>query len=161
MRLSYVTRMTEPYHTCKCIISSCRQDSSVIKFCHTCEWVMSHMTVSYHPHEWIIPHCWQDSFAVESCHAYEWVICCWVMSRIWMSHITHTNESYHTVGNTHLFVSHVTHINGSCHAYQWVTSQCWQDWYVVFLSRTLRTLVHSNKSQKLALQSLYTVETGI
>ena len=44
----------------------------------------------------------------ESCHTYEWV-----MSHIWMSHVTHMNESCHI------------YMNESCHTYEWVSSQKW------------------------------------
>jgi len=49
----------------------------------------------------------------ESCHTYEWV-----MSHIWMRHVTHTNESCHSYGwvMLHIRMSHATHTNASCHA---------------------------------------------
>jgi len=43
----------------------------------------------------------------ESCHTYKWV-----MSHIWMSHVTHMDESF-------------THMNESCHTYGWVMSHIW------------------------------------
>ena len=45
----------------------------------------------------------------KSCQTYEWV-----MSHVWMSHVTYTNESYHTC------------LNESCHIYQWVLSHIWK-----------------------------------
>jgi len=53
----------------------------------------------------------------ESCHTYEWV-----MSHIWMSHITHTDELCHTCKwiASNIRMDHITHINGSCHRYEWV-----------------------------------------
>jgi len=51
----------------------------------------------------------------ESRHTYEWVI-----SHIWVSHVTHMNESCHTYE-----MSHVTHMNESCHTYEWVMSHIW------------------------------------
>ena len=63
-----------------------------------------------------------------SCHTHEWV-----MSHIWMSHVTHTNTSCHTDrfpriaggmrsgGNR----AHATHTNELCHAYEWVMSPTW------------------------------------
>ena len=61
----------------------------------------------------------------ESCHTYEWgchiwiscIIYEWVMSHIWMSHVTHMNESFHTYEWTmsHIWISHVTHMTESCH----------------------------------------------
>jgi len=90
---------------------------------------------------WLIHMCnkthsnvWHDLFICtnESCHTYEvhtrargkWkieavYISCqayhtyeWVMSHIWMSHVTHG-------------MSHVTHIDASCHTYEWVMSHIW------------------------------------
>ena len=48
----------------------------------------------------------------ESCHTLEWV-----MSHIWMRHVTHVNESSCTSEYvmSHARISHVTHRNTSCH----------------------------------------------
>ena len=85
----------------------------------------------------------------ESCYIYEWVL-----SHIWMSHVTHMNkwrESSHTYeyicicDMTRIYICdmtiymwhdyihirdmthtrHFTGINGSCHTYEWVTSHTW------------------------------------
>jgi len=57
----------------------------------------------------------------ESWHTYEWVT-----SHIWMSHVTHVNESCHTYRvMSHIWMSHVTHINQSRHTYEWVMSNMW------------------------------------
>ena len=58
----------------------------------------------------------------ESCHT-----CEWVMSHIWMSHVTHVNESCHICEwvMSHIWMSHVTHVNESCHTYEWVMSHIW------------------------------------
>jgi len=63
--------------------------------------------------------------------------------RIWMSHVTHMNESCHARGRvmshvwtcdavrihewvmSHIWMSHVTHMNESCHTYAWVMSHIW------------------------------------
>ena len=49
------------------------------------------------------------------------------MSHIWMSHVTHMNESCHTYEwvMSHIWMSHVTHTNESCHTYDWVMSHIW------------------------------------
>jgi len=39
--------------------------------------------------------------------------CEWVMSHMWMRHVTH------------IWMSHVAHVNESCHTYEWVTSHIW------------------------------------
>jgi len=58
----------------------------------------------------------------ESYHTYEWV-----MSHIWTSPITHMNEWCHTHEwvMSHTWTSHVTHMNGSCHTQEWVMSHIW------------------------------------
>jgi len=59
---------------------------------------------------------------------YEWVMShIWIMY-IWMSHVTHMNESYESCYSYEWFmlhirmrhVSHVTHMNGSYYTYKWV-----------------------------------------
>jgi len=108
--------------------------------CHTYKWVMSHIWMSMsHTNESF--HIWRMEVTlftlvnperslrfnthwssppvsaltqpggVTSCHTYEWV-----MSHIWMSHVTHMNES------CHIWMSHVTHMNESRHAYEWAMS---------------------------------------
>jgi len=64
---------------------------------HTYEWVMSHTTRSR------MSSCMHQ----RSC-TYEWV-----MSRIWMSHVTRTNEPSHTYEwvMSHIWMSQVTHMN--------------------------------------------------
>jgi len=51
------------------------------------------------------------------------------MSHIWMSHVTHMNESCHTYEwvMSHIRMSHVTHMNESCHAYEWVMTDMQYD----------------------------------
>ena len=52
----------------------------------------------------------------EACHTYEWV-----MSHIWMSHVTHMNESFHTdecvMSLCDMNTSCHTHVNESCHTH--------------------------------------------
>jgi len=44
----------------------------------------------------------------------------WVISHIWMSHVTRMNKSCHTYewGMSPKWIRHVTHMNESCHTYQ-------------------------------------------
>jgi len=51
----------------------------------------------------------------ELCHT-----CEWVMSHIWMSHVTHIKESCHTYERvmSQIWKSHVTYMNESCHTYE-------------------------------------------
>jgi len=48
----------------------------------------------------------------------------WVMSHMWMSHVTHMNASFWTCQciMSHMWMSHVTHMNASCRAYECVMS---------------------------------------
>ena len=43
-----------------------------------------------------------------------------VVSYMWMSHVTHMDESCHTYGYgmSHISTSRVTHVNASCHTYE-------------------------------------------
>jgi len=62
----------------------------------------------------------------ESCHTHEWV-----MSHIWLSHVTHTQISP-IATMSHTWMSHVTHMRESCHIYTWVMSHigytCMNEW---------------------------------
>ena len=53
----------------------------------------------------------------------------WVLWLIWMSRVTHINESCHTYEwvMSHIWTSHVTHMSESCDSYQWVMSQIWEE----------------------------------
>ena len=92
----------------------------------------------------------------ESCHTYEWV-----MSHIWMSHVTQMNESCHTYEwvMSYIWMSHVTHMNESCHTYEWVMShirmsQVTQVSYMAILycafSNSKRLLKHSQKFENVS-----------
>jgi len=79
------------------------------------------MNGSCHTYEWVMSHIWMShvTHMNEPCHTYEWV-----MSHIWTSHATHMNESCHTYERvmSHISMSHVTHVNGSCHTHSWARS---------------------------------------
>jgi len=77
---------------------------------------------------WLIHTCdiTQDVGMIESVH--EHLHMCsynWVMAQIWMSLVTHLNESCHTCEWVvpHIWMSHVI---GSCHTYEWVMSHIWR-----------------------------------
>ena len=74
----------------------------------TYERVMSHVA-----HAWFVFHQW---------FTHEWVIYTYncVMLHLWMSHVTHMNESCHTYEcvMSHIWMRHVTHMNESCHTYE-------------------------------------------
>ena len=73
----------------------------------TCEWVLSHMN------EWC--QIWMQFSDLP--------ICAWIDLNPHMSHVAHM---------PHIWMSQVTHMNESCHAYEWV---CWR-------RRCLRLLAH-------------------
>ena len=53
-----------------------------------------------------------------------------VMAHIWMSHVTHMNESCHICewGISHIWMSHVTHLNEWCHTYESIMSHTLCTW---------------------------------
>ena len=79
--------------------------------------------------DWVMSHIWMShvTHMIESCHTYEWV-----MSHIWMSHVTHMNESCHTYEwvMSHTWFRHVTHMNESCHTYSYALF--WKSSYSIF-----------------------------
>jgi len=105
--------------------------------CHLC---MSHGTYECamsRTHGPNITYVWVMSHIRESCHVYmSHVTCVWATSHIWMSHVTHMNESCHTYEwvMSHTWMSHVTCVRAtsqlkeSCNAwlplvsYEWVMS---------------------------------------
>jgi len=87
----------------------------------------------------------------ESCHTYEWV-----MSHIWMSHVTHMNDWV----MSHIWMSHVTHMNDtyeshmneSCHTYGWITYECVVSH--IWMNESCRTYHHKRWLQEIALLPL-------
>jgi len=137
MWMNHVTHVNESWHIYKWVLS--RMDES----CHTYKWVLSYMNESCHLYAWVMSrvnkscHMWHDSYFVahanESCHTYERA-----MSHMWMSHVTHTNESCYICMNhvtyecmphsyihirmspvAYAWMSHVTHTNDFCHIYMY------------------------------------------
>jgi len=96
------------------------------RFIHTCDMTYSHVRydLSGHTCDWAILHMWLShiTHVNESYHT-----CAWVMSHMWMSHVTHVNESYRTCEwvMSHMWMSHVAHVNESCHTCAWVLSHMW------------------------------------
>jgi len=59
----------------------------------------------------------------------------WAMSHIWMSHVSHMNESCLTYEwvMSHIWTSHVSHMNESCLTYEWVMSHiCIHKWDMTY-----------------------------
>jgi len=76
-------------------------------------------------------HIWMGHFTYE-----------WVMSHIWMSRVTHMDESWHTYERVipHIWMSHVTHLNQSCHTYERVMSHIWTSHVTHICRRTIFAL---------------------
>ena len=120
IRISLVTHTNESCHT------------------HTNESCHTHTNESCHTHTSVMPsRSTTICAALSSCHTYEWV-----MSHIWMSHVTHVPQWYplRAVRRNHIWLhrtflmsnirmshvthmrSHVSHTPKSCHTYEWVLS---------------------------------------
>ena len=73
------------------------------------------------PYEKVVSGIWMShvTHMNESCHTYEWV-----MSYTWRNYIRDLKESCHTCEwvMSHIRRSHVTHVNESCHTYEGVMS---------------------------------------
>jgi len=116
------------------------------------EWVMSQIWMSHVSHLslgvcamcriWIsqVAHTWMRhvtrmdascrTHMNESCQKYEEVMSHIQVSRapicfgVWLSHVTHVNESHDTQEwvMLHTWMIHVAHLNESCHTHEWVMS---------------------------------------
>jgi len=82
-----------------------------------------------HIYEWVMSNIWMGhvTHMNGSCHIYEWV-----MSNIWMRRVIHMNETCYTYEwDFHIWQSSdskvfcVTLMNGSCQTYQWVVLHIW------------------------------------
>jgi len=60
----------------------------------------------------------------ESCHSCEWSCRWYEWSQVWLSYVTHTNSSFHMCecGMSPVSMSHGTRVNRTCHSYRWVLS---------------------------------------
>jgi len=114
--MNHVTRMNASCHTQECIMSHIWMRGNVRAQLSICEdshaWVMPHSCMHHgkHMNESCLTH-------DKSCHTYEWV-----MSHVWISHVTHINDSCHTYECilSHTGMSHVTRMHGSSHVYKYV-----------------------------------------
>jgi len=118
---------------------------------HTCTqthtyslWPATHlifvrMHESSRTYEWVMSNLWISHITHmnKSCHT-----CEWIMSHMWTSHVTHMNESRHTYEwvISHICMTHVTYMNESRHTYEWVMSHIWMsicacDWLIVYVRR--------------------------
>ena len=95
---------------------------------------------------------WHELFKYER-RASRTVACArWVMSHIWMSHVTHVNESRHRYEwvMSHRWISHVTRINESYHTYERAISHIWmihgthmnESWHICAWGMAHRSMSH-------------------
>jgi len=74
-------------------------------------------------HEWVMSHLWMSHVTPmnESCHTYEWVMeSCHTYEWV-MSHIWMSHGT-HMNHSCHTWMSFVAHMNESCHRYEWAMS---------------------------------------
>jgi len=75
-------------------------------------------------YERVMSHIWMShgTHTKESWHTYEWVT-----AHIRMRHVTHMNDPRYTYERVmpHVWMSRVTHMNESCHTYEWVMPHIW------------------------------------
>ena len=104
----------------QCVAACCFVLQNVAECCSVlqCSWAASQnyfarMNESCHTCEWVMSHMWMIHVTQmnESCHTHEW------SSDIWMSHVTRMTESRHTYEPvmSHMWVRHVTLANESSH----------------------------------------------
>jgi len=126
--LSHVTHMVESYHNYEWVMS--RYLPSRPRMSHvtrvnesrdTYEWVMSRMC---HANESGTARIWMYRDVTHSCLSHGSFI--W-SAQFWTSQLP-TNESCHTYEwvVSHIWMSHVTHMNGLCHAYELGATQIWK-----------------------------------
>jgi len=118
--MSHVTRMNESCHTYEWVMSHIWMShiTHTNRACHTYEWVMSHLWISHITHtkdpclpvlSWL--YCMNSSYCKYQLYAQvTWLI------DICMSHVTHINGSRHVYVwvLSHIWTSHVTYTNNSC-----------------------------------------------
>jgi len=82
------------------------------ELCDTLKWVGAKLYCCVL--QWVV-----SSRMNESCHTYEWVV-----SFVWMCHVTHVNHSVHTCEwvMAHVPMRHDAHVDESCHTREWLMS---------------------------------------
>ena len=92
------------------------------------KWVMSHVCMRNicRMNKWCQTYgCYTYKWMNESCYTYEWVNE-WVMLHIWID-IWMSHVYPHEWVMSRVWMSHVTHMNESCHTYEWVMSHIWNE----------------------------------
>ena len=88
------------------------------------EWLWHVLSVC-DTHPWVMSNMWirHVTHMNVSCHTYAWV-----RSHMWRRHVMQMHESCDTLKGVmpHRWISHVTHVHESCHPYEWVMSHTWR-----------------------------------
>jgi len=93
-----------------------------IELCGSSWWTRDRTRCGY---AWVMSHIWMShvTHMNESCPTYEWVMSHGCMSHVlYASHVSHTNESCPTFEwvMSHTRMSHAPHMNESCLTHEWV-----------------------------------------
>jgi len=112
-----------------------------------CTWALVSLRASgesWCADEWVMSYVWVShvTFVRESCH-----VCEWVMSRVGVSHVTcvshdaQMSESCRMCGwvMSRVWVGHVTHVNEPCCTCEWVMSHMWIS-HVTHVNESCHTL---------------------
>jgi len=88
------------------------------------------MNETCHAYEWVMSHIWISHVThISSSHGpFRCFVCvyAWVTSHIWMSHVAHMNSSCHTFPHpTNPFIASSVYMNESRHTYEWVMLHIW------------------------------------
>jgi len=134
IRMRHVTGL--PLHLQRFCYAHIYMNESCLRSC-------TYMDTSHHIYEWVTSQgclCICDVWATRiftwmshvSSHAHVRMIhgtymIVWVMSRVWMSHVTRINASWHTYEcvMAHIWMRHVAHMSASWHTYECVMSHIW------------------------------------
>ena len=76
-----------------------------------------------------------------------WITQEWDTSHLWMSHVTHMNETRHTDESimSHTLMRHVKQMNEWCHTHTWVMSHKWRHHIasaMIFFDVVLTTMLY-------------------
>ena len=114
--MSHVTHVNESCHTCESVMPLIQITLSIVGTINM-PLLINHTPPIASLREWVL------YTHTQIIHA----TCAWVMSHMWISHVTHVHESSRTCKwvMSHMWMSHVTHVNESSRTCEWVMSHVW------------------------------------
>jgi len=99
------------------------------------------------------------------------MICIWVVVHIWMSHVTHVNESLRTGvrgwcvfdSSRMLCMSHGTSMHESCHTYEWIMSHScsWMICTQVMVHIWMSHATHVNESSHIGVRGWFALDSSL